>query len=299
MSVWRSLSAGTLFAIIAASTLSCSGDSTTQPSLNTTVVSKGAVENFLNSPQHESRELLIDGRVTPIEWNIAGDPAIVLMQSVNGSGGTYYVSIKSLWTVDPFNNGAPDGFLLLLQWPDLSADFLEHPLVTSADVYDDNANLQIDCTTGDSTLVKGSSWSQSPLEEDQVFVEIFSDAHGSFPADVWRWGAGTTDPVTPVNGTEFVGATFDGDTLGQTTHPGAGYMEDLYDQGSGPVRDQGDWTYRNTNHLPGSFAPLFLVSKGTRDARFNRGKPIPYVIWKTVSTQFGPCDIINPIRLHP
>ncbi len=294
---WRSLSAGTLFAIIAASTLSCGGDSTTQPTLNDSVVSVGAVENFMNSAQRESRELLIDGRVTPIEWNIAGDPSVILMQSTSGAGGDYYLTIRSLWTVNPFFNNQPEAFYLLVQWPDRSADFLEHPLVTSADVYDDNANLQIDCTTGDSTLVRESSWSESPLDEDEVFIEIFSGPNGAYPADVWRWGAGTTDPVTPVNGTEFVGAVSDGDTLGQTTHPGAGFMEDSYDQGGGPVRDQGAWTYINTNHAPGSNVPLFIVSKGTRDARLNRGKPIPYVVWQTVNAQFGPCDIINPIRL--
>jgi Ethylbenzene dehydrogenase len=294
---WRSLCAGTLFAIVAASTLSCGSSKTTQPTLNSSVVAVGAIETFLNSPQRETRELLIDGRATPIEWNIAGDPATVLMQGDAGVGGDYYVLIRSLWTVDPNNNNQPDGFFLLVQWPDRSADYLEHPLITSADVYDDNANLQIDCSTGDSTLVKESSWSESPLEEDQVYVTIYSDQNGSYPADVWRWGAGTTDPVTPVNGTEFVGAKDDGDTLGQTTHPAAGYMEDSYDQGGGPVRDQGAWTYIDTNHAPGSNVPLFIVSKGTRDSRFNRGKPIPYVIWKTVNAHFGPCDIVNPIRV--
>jgi hypothetical protein len=281
--------------VIAASTLSCSDSTSTQPTQSDEVVAVPAVERFLNSPQRESRELLIDGRVTPIEWNLAGQPTIVRMQAAGGTrGGDYYLAVRSLWTVNEFNQ--PDGFLLLLQWPDPAPGYLEHPLVTSADVYDDAANLVIDCSTGDSTLVRESSWSQSPLDEDEVYVEIFSNSAGAYPADVWRWGAGTTDPVTPVNATEFVGAVSDGDTLGSTTHPGAGYMEDLYDGGSGPVRDQGAVTYL-PNYGPGSNVPLRIVSKGTRDTRFNRAKPIPYVVWETVAANFGPCDINNPIRV--
>jgi hypothetical protein len=294
---WRSLIAGILFAIIASSSLSCSNSQTNQPTLNTELTSVPAYEHFLTSAQRESRELLVDGRVTPIEWNISGNPSIILMRGETARGGDFFVSMKSLWTTNTFLRNEPDGFYLLLQWPDLAPDYLEHPLVTSADVFDDNGNQLIDCSTGDSTLVAESSWTTSTDEEDQVIITLYSDGNGSYPADVWRWGAGTTDPVTPVNGTEFIGAQTDGDTLGQTTHPGAGFMEDMYDVGAGPVRDVGKWTYMNTNHQPGSSVPLYIVSRGTRDTRFNRGKPIPYSIWDQVAARFGPCDLINPIRV--
>lgn len=291
-----SLRVGILCAMIAASSVSCGEDQFTKPNPSSSVTAVGVVEQFLNSPAQESRELLIDGRITPIEWNIAGNPATVLMTGKNGTGGgDYYVSVRALWTVDRFNRY--DGILLVLQWPDGTPDYLQNPLVTSADVYDDQANLQIDCTQGDSTLVQEGSWSVSDLEEDQVFVELFSDSIGSYPSDVWRWGAGTTDLCTPVNGTEFLGAQQDGDTLGQTTHPSAGFMEDFYNTGGGPVRDAGDWTYMHTNHAPGSALPIAIASKGTRDTRLNRGKPLPYVVWKTVEARLGACDIINPIRV--
>jgi len=115
-------------------------------------------------------------------------------------------------------------------------------------------------------------------EGRSLSIELFSDSLGSYPADVWRWGAETTDPCTPVNGSEFTGAS-GRDTLGSTTHPAAGYLEDLYDVGGGPVRDQGSWTYIFDNHNPGSNVPLFITSKGSRDSRLNRAKPTAYVLW--------------------
>lgn len=287
------LRAGVLFAIAAAGSISCGETSPTVPNPKTGVVAVQASEQFLNSAQQESRELLIDGRVTNIEWDIAGNPSIILVQGDN-HGSNYYVSVRSVWTKDRF--GADDGFLLLLQWPDRSEDRLEHPLVTSADVISDTGDSLIDCTIDD-TLVRESSWSRSPLREDQVTIDFYSDSLGSYPADVWRWGAETTDPATPVNDTEFTGAALDGDNYGSTYHPGAGWLEDSYDTGGGPIRDAGHYTYQDSNTLPGSNVPLFIASKGTRDTRLNRAKPVEYVLWKSVAKPMGPCEYDNPIRL--
>jgi len=290
----KSLRVGILFAIAAASTISCGDTKFTQPGLHSDLVAVRAIENFLNSPQQESRELLIDGRATNIEWNISGDPTIVLVHGCGRSGGDYYVSVKSLWTVDRFGNN--DAIYFLLQWPDLSEDRLERPLVTNADVIAPNGDTLIHCESNDA-LIQEANWHRSDLREDQVTIEIYSDSLGNFPADIWRWGAETTDPVTPVNGAEFAGANGDGDTLGSTTHPGGAFMEDLYDNGAGPVRDQGRWTYILDNFAPGSNVPLKMVSQGTRDTRLNRGKPVAYTIWETVSKVFTKCEILNPVRL--
>jgi len=290
---WNTIRAGILFAIVVATSLSCGENEFTKPNLHNTITAPGGVEQFLNSPQQETRELLIDGRVTDIEWNITGDPSILLMTSQSGRGSNYYISVRSLWTVDRFNR--PDGLFFLVQWPDRAQDLLEEPLLTTLDVVSDVGDT-LDCTIGNGVREE-AYWSRSTLQEDEVYIELFSDSLGSYPADVWRWGAATTDPVTPVNGTEFVGAVTDGDTLGQTTHPTAGYMEDLYDNGGGRVRDVGNWTYMLANHDPGSNVPLRVHGQGTRDSRSNRAKPVPYVLWETVSRAFGPCDINSTIRL--
>jgi hypothetical protein len=287
-----SFRAGILIAIATAGTLSCGETEFTQPNPKGEVIAVQGYEEFLNSPQQESRELLIDGRVTDIEWNITGDPSIVLMEGVSGSGGSYYVSVRSLWTLDQFNR--PDGILLLLQWPDLTENRLEEPLVTSADVYSDQGDTLIDCSTDD-TLVREESWTRSDEQEDEVTIEFFSDDLGSYPKDVWRWGASTTDFASPVSCAEFVGACDDGDALGSTEHPAAATLEDFYDTGGGPVRDPGRLAFV-PNHLPGSSVPSRIVDKGTRDSRFNRGKPVPFVVWDRVSKPFGPCEILNPIR---
>src|SRR5882672_4066399 len=296
----RFIRAGILFAIAAAGTTSCGQTKFTQPNLKTDVIAVRGFERFLNSAQRESRELLIDGRATNIEWDLTGTPSVILLEG-GGGGANYYVLVRSLWTINQFNEF--DGFYLLLQWPDRTEDRLQEPLVTSADVLADNGDTLINCSTGNDALIRESSWSRSTRQEDQVWVELYSDSLGSYPADVWRWGAQTTDPCTPVNGTEFVGATQDGDTLGSTTHPGAGYLEDLYDAGGVPVRDAGDWTYIYDNHNPGSNVPLFLTSKGSRDSRLNRAKPTSYVLWRggrfpvgTVEKPLGPCEYYNPIR---
>ncbi len=286
--------AGILIAIAAAGTISCGKSKLTQPNPKSDVVAVRGFERFLNSSQRESRELLIDGRVTNIEWDLTGNPSVILLQGGAGGGGNYYVLVRSLWTINQFNE--TDGFYLLLEWPDRTENRLQEPLITSADVLSDvGGDTLIHCQTND-TLIRESSWSRSSDQEDQVTIEMFSDSLGSFPADVWRWGAETTDLCTPVNGTEFVGANTTGDTLGATTHPGAGYFEDLYDMGGGPVRDVGNWTYILTNHNPGSNVPLFIVSKGTRDSRLNRAKPSQYVVWSYVEKPMGPCELNNPMR---
>jgi Ethylbenzene dehydrogenase len=293
----RSIRVGILFAVAAAaaSTVSCGKTKLTEPNPISNIVSVGGFEAFYNSSQQETRELLIDGRITDIEWNITGDPAIILMNGPNGErGGSYYVSVRSLWTTDQFNRNK--GIYFLLQWPDRTEDRLEQPLITSADVVGANGDTLIHCQTDD-TLLRESSWHRGTQHEDQAYIEIYSDSVGNFPADVWRWGAETTDACTPVNGSEFVGARDDGDTLGSTTHPSAAFMEDLFDQGAGPVRDAGLWTYYLDNFNPGSNVPLKIAFRGTRDNRLNRGKPVWYVLWETVAKPFEQCDIQNPIRI--
>jgi hypothetical protein len=287
------LRAGILFAVAATGSISCGETTMTVPNPQSGLVAVPALEQFLNSAQQESRELLIDGRVTNIEWDIAGNPSIILLDG-DGVGANYYVSVRSIWTKNRF--GENDGFFLLLQWPDRTENRLEHPLVTSADVLSDTGDTLIYCATNDA-LVNEAYWTRSPAEEDEVTIEFFSDSLGSYPADVWRWGAETTDPATPVSDTEFTGAGLDGDNYGSTYHPGAGWLEDLYDTGASPVRDLGSWTYMNSNTLAGSNVPLFIASKGTRDTRLNRAKPIEYVLWKSVEKPMDRCEYENPIRL--
>src|SRR5262249_51575467 len=178
---------------------------------------------------------------------------------------------------------------------------LETPVINdSIDTFDDQGNLLIDCRAGDDKMFRPTSWHlDSSLHEDQVVVEIFSDSLGNYPADNWRWGAGTTDPAFPSSTVEFVGAATDGDSTGQFTHPAAGFMEDRCDPGSGPVDDQGRLTYflDYTVH-PNGVVPNFIAGKGTRDTRLNRGKPTAYVIWSYVAKRFQDCsDSLNPVRV--
>ena len=288
---------GILCAVLAATTLSCGETQPTEPNPVSDITAVKGNEQFLNSPQQETRELLIDGRVTDIEWAITGDASIIRMHNANGArGGTYYLSVRSLWTVDRFNN--PDGVFFLLQWPDPTENRLHMPLVTTADVVADNGDTLIDCTKGNNDLIDPNRWTiNRNIQEDEVAIEIFSTPAGGYPKDIWRWGSATTDPATPVSPTEFTAAAVDGDSVGSTSHPGGAYVEDLYDDGSGPVRDAGTWTYEFANHDSGSYVPLVIASKGTRDSRLNRGKPLAYVIWDKVAKAFNACEIINPIRL--
>jgi len=129
-------------------------------------------------------------------------------------------------------------------------------------------------------------------------VEIFSDSLGSYPADNWRWGAGTTDPVFPSSTVEFANAASDGDSLGQFTHPAAGVVEDRYDVGGGPVDDEGRLCFHeNFTLYPNGIVPKFLASKGSRDTRLNRGHPVAYTVWSYVHAPLTGCDSLNPIRI--
>ncbi|HEU5310131.1 MAG TPA: hypothetical protein VFV24_01635, partial [Candidatus Eisenbacteria bacterium] len=152
----------------------------------------------------------------------------------------------------------------------------------------------LDCTT-DNRVVREESWTRSSIQEDELTIEFFSSELGSYPKDVWRWGASTTDFATPVNITEWQGATTD--TVGSTSHPAASTMEDFYDTGGGPIRDSATRLTYIPNHAPGSNVPLRIVDKGVRDSRLNRGKPVEFVVWNLVSKVLAPCEILNPIRL--
>jgi len=288
--------AGILFAILPWFAISCGTKTATQPGLTESITAMPAPEQFLTSAQGESRELLINGRPTPIEWNIAGPPTFVLMHG-EGGAGDFYMSIRSVWSTDRF--GAPAAMYFLLQWPDLSASALERPVVNdSVDILDDQGNLLVDCRAGNDALLRPTSWHRSNIEEDQVVVEIFSDSLGSYPADNWRWGAGTTDPVFPSSTVEFANAANDGDSLGQFTHPAAGVMEDRYDVGTGPVDDEGRLCFReNFTLYPNGIVPKFIASKGSRDTRLNRGHPVAYTIWSYVHAQLSACDSLNPVRI--
>lgn len=292
--------AGILIVLVGASVLSCGETTPTEPDLNSQVTAVPASERFESSPQHESRELLVDGRATDIEWNIAGEPTVVLLKgSLAGGGGDYYVSLRATWSYSALTSDSV-ALYLLVQWPDPTEDRQEQPLVTSVDWQTAAGASLIDCTTNDAIL-RPENWTRSPLHEDQIEVELFSDANGSYPADRWRWGAGTTDAITPVNGTEFVGAVTDGDTFGSESHPAAGLAEDFYNDGSGWVRDAAAPTAHpymlEENFLPGSYVPLTVADKGSRDTRLNRGKPVAYTIWRYVARALTVCDSLSPVRV--
>jgi len=295
----ESIRVGILFAILPWFILSCGNTTPTQPGPSTTVVAVPAPERFLTSPQNEARELLVDGRQTGIEWNICGPPIYVLLSGKDGGGGgNYMVAVRSLWSYDS-RFGDPKSFYLLLQWPDVSEDRLDRPVVNdSVDIFDDAGVLKYDCSVGDDDLILPTSWHRSPIEEDQVVVEIFSDSLGSFPADNWRWGAGTTDPVFPSPSLEYINSATDGDSLGQTVHPGAGFMEDRWDIGGGPVDDEGRTTYFDNFKVSlNGIVPDKIVSKGTKDTRLNRAKPSAYTVWSYVAEPLTACATQNPVRV--
>ncbi|HET7498639.1 MAG TPA: hypothetical protein VFM00_10090 [Candidatus Eisenbacteria bacterium] len=285
---------GILFVSLSLSLVSCGQRTPSEPDLPTRIVAVPTTDVFANSPQLESRELLIDGRATDIEWNVAGIPTVVLLKGDTGRGGDYFASVRAIWTYNPFNQDSV-ALYMLVQWSDPAPDFLEQPLITSVDWTDDDGNSLIDCETSD-PLHNPANWHQNTaLHEDQVEVELYSDASGDYPADRWRWGAGTTDPVTPVNPTEIPTADST-ETSGSTLHPTGGWSEDFYNSGSGWVRDAGRVTYED-NFTAGSAVPIYIASKGTRDIRLNRGKPTARLIWRYVATLLGACDSINPVRV--
>jgi hypothetical protein len=299
MPLHKSIRAGVLFAILPWFAISCGTKNPTEPGLGQSVVAVAAPERYLTSAQGEARELLLDGRATGIEWNISGAPVYVLMRGADGGGGgDFYLGVRSLWSYDP-RFGDPKAFYLLFQWPDRDLDNQDRPIVNdSVDILDDSGNLLVDCRAGNDALLRPRSWHRSSMEEDQVIVEIYSDSLGSYPADNWRWGACTTDPVFPSSPVEFVGAPGDGDTLGSTQHPAAGFADDRWDLGSGPVDDMGRKAYfDNFTLYPDGIVPNFIASKGTRDTRLNRAHPTAYTIWSYVAAPLTVCDSLNPARV--
>jgi len=138
--------AGTLFAVLPWLAISCGTKIATQPSPNQSITSVPAGEQYLNSPQQEHRELLVDGRATPIEWNLAGSPTYVLLHGIGG-GGDYLAAVRSIWSYDRF--GAPQAIYFLLQWPDPTFSALDHPCINdSADILDEQGNLLVNCRAG-------------------------------------------------------------------------------------------------------------------------------------------------------
>ena len=287
----KTIRAGLLFVLVLAGALSCGEKSPTEPALPSDIIAPGYSENFETSPLRESRELLIDGRATDIEWNGTGDPAFVIAR---GDGGNFIVLVRSLWTFDARTN-EPRGIYFMLQWPDRDENRLEEPLITTLDTGDADFRNTIACETDD-RIVQPASWSRSDLHEDQVFVELYSDSAGNYPADAWRWGAGTTDPSVPVNPTEYQGAGLD-ETRGAAEHPLGGAVEDHYSTGGPWVLDLGVLP-SVPNVVTGTDVPLRRPNKSSRDVRLNRGKPTSFVLWKpVVSSVFTPCDTLNPLRV--
>ncbi|HEU4724351.1 MAG TPA: hypothetical protein VFU59_03535 [Candidatus Eisenbacteria bacterium] len=286
----KTVRAGLLIVLVLAGSLSCGENTPTEPALASDIIAPALSENFETSPLRESRELLIDGRATDIEWNGTGDPAFVIAR---GDGGNFFVLVRSLWTFDARTN-APRGIYFELQWPDREENRLEEPLTTTLDTGNADGVNQVDCTT-DLRVVNPGNWRRADIHEDQVFIEIYSDSLGNYPADAWRWGAGTTDPAVPVNPTEYQGADFD-ETRGAADHPLGGSVEDFYSTGGAWAADIGRLP-NEANVFPGSDLPLYRPNKATRDVRLNRGKPTSYIVWKPVASLLTECDTLNPLRV--
>jgi hypothetical protein len=291
----RSLRVGILFAVLPLFTLSCGERKPTEPSTLAAEIPAVPVYDLFYSPINiltVARELLIDSRATQIEWDAAGKGNFVLMKGVNG-GGDYYANVRAEWTRDKFE--APVAFQLLVQWPDFTENRLDHPIVDdSVDVYDAEGNPVFDCTVDD-RVIRPTSWHRGDNLEDEVEIEIFPTQFGGYPADDWRWGACTTDLATPVSTVDFPGA--DNDSIGAFNHPQAGFCEDRWNAGAGPVPDAGALTYAaNYTQYANGVVPRFVAGKGTRDTRLNRLKPVAYCVWRNVARPFGQCQLENPVR---
>src|SRR6185503_1296578 len=142
---------GILFAVLPWFATSCGTKTATQPGLDEVVTAVPAPEQYQNSAQQERRELLVDGRPTPIEWNVSGEPTYLLMHGIGG-GGDFLLAVRSLWTYDRFGN--PQAIYFLLQWSDQTPSFLEHPIVNDAvRIFDDQGNQIYDCHNGSGGLV--------------------------------------------------------------------------------------------------------------------------------------------------
>jgi hypothetical protein len=289
---------GILFAVLPLLALSCGKRSPTEPTTLAADIPAVPVYDAFYNPIPAltvGRELLIDGRATQIEWDASGVGNFILLRGVNG-GGDYFANLRAEWTRDEFQH--PIALQLLLQWPDLTENRIDHPIVDdSIDVYDAEGNLEFDCST-DNRVIRPTSWHRGNDVEDQVEIEIFPTSMGGYPHDNWRWGAATTDPCTPVSPIDFPGADSTTDATGAHDHPLAGFCEDRWDMGAGPVDDQGPLSYApNYTQYPDGVVPKVVASKATRDSRLNRNKPLAYVLWGTVDAPLTQCTILNPIRV--
>ena len=287
---------GILFAALPLLALSCGQRTPTEPiTLAYEVPAVPVFDAFYNPVDILTvwREILIDARATQIEWDAAGAGNFVLMKGVNG-GGDFYANVRAEWTRDKFED--PIAIQLLIQWPDMSENRIDHPIVNdSIDVYDDAGHLRFDCTT-DNRILRPTSWHRGDDLEDQVEIEILPTSAGGYPADDWRWGAGTTDLAFPSSTVDFAGA--DNDSIGAFNHPQAGFCEDRWNTGSGPVPDKGLLTYdANYTTFANGVLPKFVAGKGTRDTRLNRLKPLAYCVWRNVAEPLSQCKLENPVRL--
>jgi hypothetical protein len=305
------LRAGILFVALPLLVISCAGErNPTEPTQLTSEITAVPVYDAFYDPVPiltVAREVLVDSRATQIEWDVAGNNYVLVSGRGGGGGGEYYANVRAEWTRDVFE--APVALQLMVQWPDLTENRLDHPIVNdSIDVYDDDGNRLFECETDD-RVIRPRSWHRANDLEDQIFIEIFNAvAHPptrfgedttwtfEYPADGWRWGAGTTDPATPVSVVDFPGV--DSDSIGATSHPQAGFLEDRYDVGLGPVSDPPRLSYEaNYTSHPDGVVPRMVASKGTRDSRLNRSKPILYTVWRNVAQPLLRCTTENPIRL--
>jgi hypothetical protein len=296
MQRWAPLRVGILFAALPLMALSCGKRAATEPETLASEIPAVPVYDAFYNPINiltVAREILIDSRPTQIEWDAAGTGNFVLMKGVDG-GGDYFANLRAEWTRDNFQE--PVALQLLIQWPDFTENRLDHPIVNdSIDVYGDNGLLAFDCNTDD-RILRPASWHRADDVEDQVEIEIYPTAMGGFPRDNWRWGAATTDLATPVSLVDFVGA--ENDSIGSVSHPQAGFCEDRWDMGSGAVPDSGLLTYSpNYTIFANGVAPKRIASKGTRDTRLNRNKPVAYGVWRNVAEVLRQCSVDNPIRV--